>query len=329
MPDRLRKKSRAPRTVPAAPEKAAYFNRELSWLAFNRRVLEQAQKPAASPAGAGALPDHRQLQSGRILRDPGRRPHAADGFRGHRARARRPGAAGAAAPHPFGGGLPGGGPVPLLERATWPRRWPPRASTSARPADLAAAELNWVRAYFREQVYPVLTPARARPGAPFPQLGNKTLNVVVSLGKPARARRRAAWSPSCRCRASCRGSSRSRRPRPGRSATSSSAKSSSSAPASCFPATGSSAHAFRVTRNSDLYIDEEEAENLLKKIEEELRNLRRGAAVRLEIEEGVGRRDLRDAAATTSSCRTSTSSASTARSTAAPAGASRTSTGRT
>ena len=30
------------------------------------------------------------------------------------------------------------------------------------------------------------------------------------------------------------------------------------------------AHAFRITRNSDLYIDEEEAENLLKKIEEEL-----------------------------------------------------------
>jgi len=48
-----------------------------------------------------------------------------------------------------------------------------------------------------------------------------------------------------------------------------------------------SAHSFRVTRNSDLYIDEEEAENLLKKIEEELRNLRRGAAVRLEIEDGV------------------------------------------
>ena len=45
--------------------------------------------------------------------------------------------------------------------------------------------------------------------------------------------------------------------------------------------------AFRVTRNSDLYIDEEEVENLLKKIEEELRNLRRGAAVRLEIEAGV------------------------------------------
>ena len=46
----------------------------------------------------------------------------------------------------------------------------------------------------------------------------------------------------------------------------------------------SSAQAFRVTRNSDLYIDDEESENLLKTIEEDLRKLLRGAAVRLEIE---------------------------------------------
>ena len=37
------------------------------------------------------------------------------------------------------------------------------------------------------------------------------------------------------------------------------------------------AHAFRMTRNSDLYIDEEEAENLLHTIEEELRRLRSAA----------------------------------------------------
>lgn len=43
-------------------------------------------------------------------------------------------------------------------------------------------------------------------------------------------------------------------------------------------------HAFRVTRNSDLYIDEEEAENLLRTIEQELRRSSRGDAVRLEVE---------------------------------------------
>src|SRR5437763_1404210 len=44
------------------------------------------------------------------------------------------------------------------------------------------------------------------------------------------------------------------------------------------------AHAFRVTRNSDLYIDEEEADNLLRSIEQELRRSSRGDAVRLEVE---------------------------------------------
>jgi polyphosphate kinase len=43
-------------------------------------------------------------------------------------------------------------------------------------------------------------------------------------------------------------------------------------------------HAFRVTRNSDLYIDDEEAENLLRTIEQELRRSSRGDAVRLEVE---------------------------------------------
>ena len=41
---------------------------------------------------------------------------------------------------------------------------------------------------------------------------------------------------------------------------------------------------FRVTRNSELYIDEEEGANLLKAVENELHNRRKGDAVRLEIE---------------------------------------------
>src|SRR5438045_8953297 len=43
-------------------------------------------------------------------------------------------------------------------------------------------------------------------------------------------------------------------------------------------------HAFRINRNSDLYIDEEEAENLLRTIEQELRRSSRGNVVRLEVE---------------------------------------------
>ncbi len=41
---------------------------------------------------------------------------------------------------------------------------------------------------------------------------------------------------------------------------------------------------FRITRNSELYIDEEETSNLLKAVENELHNRRKGAAVRLELE---------------------------------------------
>ena len=43
-------------------------------------------------------------------------------------------------------------------------------------------------------------------------------------------------------------------------------------------------HAFRVTRNSDLYINEEEVENLLHAIKEELRRLTKSNAVRLEVQ---------------------------------------------
>jgi polyphosphate kinase len=52
-------------------------------------------------------------------------------------------------------------------------------------------------------------------------------------------------------------------------------------------------HAFRVTRNSDLYIDDEEAENLLRTIEQELRRSSRGDAVRLEVEADCPK-DFRD-----------------------------------
>ncbi len=49
---------------------------------------------------------------------------------------------------------------------------------------------------------------------------------------------------------------------------------------------------FRVTRNQDLEIDEDDAEDLLETLEEELSRRKFGSAVRMEVEEGVARRLL-------------------------------------
>jgi polyphosphate kinase len=48
-----------------------------------------------------------------------------------------------------------------------------------------------------------------------------------------------------------------------------------------------SAAAFRVTRNSNLYLEEEESRNLLDSVDTQLHRRRKGAAVRLEIEAGA------------------------------------------
>src|SRR6202011_5664535 len=120
---------------------------------------------------------------------------------------------------------------------------------------------------------------------PFPEIGNKTLNVIVALDNPETPdqENHTAILPVPRIL-----------PRlvqvlPDRASGAQTFIFLSEIIKLCagalFPGYRiNSAHAFRVTRNSDLYIDDEEAENLLKRIEEELRNLRRGAAVRLEIE---------------------------------------------
>ena len=49
---------------------------------------------------------------------------------------------------------------------------------------------------------------------------------------------------------------------------------------------------FRVTRNADLEVDDDGAEDLLQALEEELRKRRFSPAVRLEIEEGTSERVL-------------------------------------
>ncbi|AFT72301.1 Polyphosphate kinase 2 [Alloalcanivorax dieselolei B5] len=55
-----------------------------------------------------------------------------------------------------------------------------------RREDWNAAQAEWVKKYFRDQVYPVLTPIALDPAHPFPRLVNKSLNFIVPLdGKDA------------------------------------------------------------------------------------------------------------------------------------------------
>ncbi len=274
-------------TPSAKPAKAAYFNRELSWLAFNRRVLEQArnekhpllERVKFLAIVSSNLDEFFEIRVSGIIQqvDSGLTEPSVDGL-GPKESLRRI--------HSVVGSLVED------QYDCWHRELLPALAAEGivfkTAAELTAAELTWVTAYFQEQVYPVLTPLALDQSHPFPQLGNKTLNVVVSLDNPAtpEVEQLAAILPVPRIL-----------PRlvpidPASGGSQQRFIFLSEVIKLCagvfFPGYRiNGAHAFRVTRNSDLYIDDEEAENLLKKIEEELRNLRRGAAVRLEIEEGV------------------------------------------
>lgn len=276
----------SPVEPPARPAKVAFFNRELSWLAFNRRVLEQAQNPATPllervkflAIVSSNLDEFFEIRVAGLIQqvESGVNEPGFDGL-GPREQLRRI--------HSVVASL-----VEDQYRCWHDLLVPELAAEGVvfqSSEELSANELTWVKQYFEEQVYPVLTPLALDQSHPFPQLGNKTLNVIVCLDDPntAENERLACILPVPRILPRTVRIDPEGAPEQRYIFLSEIIKLCAGAFFPGYLIRG--AHAFRVTRNSDLYIDEEEAENLLKKIEAELRNLRRGAAVRLEIEEGV------------------------------------------
>lgn len=149
--------------------------------------------------------------------------------------------------------------------------------------DLNSQDMRWIEHYYRSQVRPVLTPLGIDPAHPFPQLLNKSLNMMVSLETTLHGsdRQRLAVVQVPRVLPRLvrlpRGDSRMDYVFLGRII--------GHYLADLFPGTKILGYwLFRVTRNSELYIDEEEEANLLKAVENELHNRRRGDAVRLEVE---------------------------------------------
>jgi len=142
----------------------------------------------------------------------------------------------------------------------------------------------WVRRYFNNELLPVLTPIGLDPAHPFPRTLNKSLNFIVSLeGKDAfgrDSRLAIVQAPRALPRVI-------RLPKELGDGENSFVLLSSVIHAhvgDLFPGmSAKGCYQFRVTRNSDLFVDPEEVDDLLRAVEGELSSRHYGDAVRLEV----------------------------------------------
>lgn len=152
--------------------------------------------------------------------------------------------------------------------------------------ELTPEEDAGLKDYFEEEIFPVLTPLAIDPQQPFPQLANKALYILVLLKEKADEEKNliaVIAVPRILPRVISLG--KTKQAKTGYIFLSEVLRHYAY---KLFPGLSViGAWEFRITRNSDLYINEEETENLLEKIEEELYNLKKGAAVRIEIRKGV------------------------------------------
>ena len=155
-----------------------------------------------------------------------------------------------------------------------------------RRSEWSKEQNRWIREYFEDNVSPVLTPVGLDPAHPFPRLVNKSLNMIVTLaGTDAFGRSNEhAIVPVPRCL-----------PRLIRLPAELTSGSDDYVLLSSvihqfvdkvFPGMKiKGCHQFRVTRNADLWVDEEEVEDLVDALKGQLFLRRYGDAVRLEVAE--------------------------------------------
>ena len=146
--------------------------------------------------------------------------------------------------------------------------------------DLDKDEQKTCKRLFKDRVFPVLTPLAVDPAHPFPYISGLSLNLAVLVKNPKTGKEHFARVkvPPIFSRFVPLGNQRFvpledvigehlRRLFPGMEVL--------------------EVHAFRVTRNEDLDVEEDDAENLLAALEKELLRRRFGPPVRLEVEESI------------------------------------------
>ena len=272
------------------PKPENYLNRELSWLDFNERVLEEAEDPTVPLLErvkflaivsnnwdeffmvrvAGIW---RQIDAGIIQPGPdGRTPRQVMGVLSRRIHE-----------------------LALRQHKVFHQLIEPRLNAEGifilKPEDLDEMQRDFARDYFERNLMPLITPLAVDTGHPFPRLGNRVLVLMAELEAAEYLEEE-------------------------------------NLPVSALaiihvPATGTprflrvpsvagghrflmledvvrmnieqvfqgysirNCQALRVTRDSDLPVEEDPGEDLMKMVEEHLRDRRRGAVVRLQYEQGL------------------------------------------
>ena len=147
--------------------------------------------------------------------------------------------------------------------------------------DLDDDERAWLKNVFDEQIFPVLTPLAVDPGHPFPYISNLSLNLAVIVRDPVAGERRFARLKVPPLLPGLIAMPDGVRFLPLEQVIAAHLD-------ALFPGMEiASHHFFRVTRNADLTLEEDEADDLLAAVEMELRRRRFGRAVRLEVDETV------------------------------------------
>jgi polyphosphate kinase len=157
--------------------------------------------------------------------------------------------------------------------------------TIAHWADLTGPEQESSHDLFRERVYPILTPLAVDPAHPFPYISGLSLNLAVVVRDPSNAREhfaRVKVPPLLPRFVPLEG---------GRFVPLEEIIAAHLT--DLFPGLDVvEHHAFRVTRNEDVDVDQEDVQNLLDALEQELSRRRFGPPVRLEVEDTMSERVL-------------------------------------
>lgn len=165
-----------------------------------------------------------------------------------------------------------------------------------KPRNLTKGQLEWLRDYFEREIFPVVTPMAVDSSHPFPFLASKSLNLAMLLEKIERTgdddndidvKTAIVPVPSVLSRIIALPEDKERK--------------------GCHDFVLLEdvirhfaqqlfmgydlleAHAFRITRDADLYIDEEDAKDLVVEVERQLKKRQKGEAVRVEFERGTSR----------------------------------------